>query len=549
MRRPTGILLFAVVALLSLASLAELRVTGAQTPAGESAFLQPGLNWVGWLGEERSVQDLFDAVPDLKSVWVWEASWQGWRGAYREPVPGRELTEVHPGMALWMWIDGSHPVRWPYGGQSPATGLVELHKGQNYVTWGGGPDFDLAQFVYDGVGISLEDVMVWRSGEARWQKLDPWNRVARGDVLWVKVARDVNWLQPTGEWPDVVFAGEVSSHVLGLVYRDLKAAMTFFAEEWGVQADHSRTTLYVVIDDRDARDARDDLERVIPDKWADYPCEDVGETWATEEIAAWHCGGSEGVSSIVLRKSRWYDTKAPLRNTNESLFEGKYDLVHEYAHAVQHQLSGGIPGGLQDHPLWLKEGMAFWVEGLLYVDDQGRDRDWLRRDNEVRLQGLRPGCPHYNLHAPDLESLAVKGEHGSGAYRPCEPDGSGAYRSWEYELGSIAVERLAGSALGGRHENQDSIIEYWRQSLYRCEDEYDEVTGRTIICGLGDDEPDAFSLAFGRTIDRFYEEFASWRKSFDEGGRELPGDAMSDGPLPDGELSGGPFAGGSQYPR
>ena len=520
MRRPTGILLFAVVALLSLASLTELRVTGAQTPAGESAFLQPGMNWVGWLGEERSVQDLFDAVPDLKSVWVWDAYWQDWSGASREPSPGQEwsLTTVHPGMALWMWIDGSHPVRWPYGGQSPATGLVELHRGENYVTWGG-PGFDLAQVVYDGVGISLEDVMVWKSGGARWQELDPWNRVARGDVLWVKVARDVNWLQPTGEWPRVVFAGEVLSHVphvLGLVYRDLKAAMDFFADEWGVQADHSRTTIYVAADD----DSLVDIAR----RYGHQCLRDEGrvrENW--EKYVAWYCGVAGGDSVIVLRESRWHD-KARVRNMGNSRVEGRYDLVHEYTHAVQHQLGGGWS---DDQPTWLVEGMAFWVEGLLYVDDQGRDRDWLRRDNEVRLQGLRPGHPHYNLHAPDLKSLAVRGEHGSGAYRP-----------WEYELGSIAVERLAGSAVAGRHVRQESILEYWRQAF------------RYYVTSALDSETDqdtAFERAFGRSIDQFYEEFVTYRASFDEGGRELPeGAVMAD----EGEdVPGGPFTGRAQHPR
>ena len=523
MRRPTGILLFAVVALLSLASLAELRVTGAQTPAGESAFLQPGLNWVGWLGEERSVQDLFDAVPDLKSVWVWDAYWQDWSGASREPSPGRELTEVHPGMALWMWIDGSHPVRWPYGGQSPATGLVELHRGENYVTWGG-PGFDLAQVVYDGVGISLEDVMVWRSGEARWQELDPWNRVARGDVLWVKVARDVNWLQPTGEWPDVVFADEDSLSVKEWVDRDLNAAMTFFAEEWGVQADHSRTKLYVATDG-------DALARVIP---KDYPCRDVRKTWAekyeidretsVKKYAAWHCGGHDkghhGVSFIVLRGEWWVDDdpnkkdddpnkkSARIRNMGNSHVEGRYQLIHEYTHAVQHQLSGEIG----DHPTWLVEGTAFWTEGLLYVDDQElagyeHDRDWLRRDNERRFSDR-----DYNSGAPPLASLEDAHAESWGEYKP-----------WRYELGTAAVERLAGSAERGRHERQASILEYWRQYddsvvadlQANCGDAVvnDEDVVGAVVCLEPEPWKDAFEQAFSLDVDSFYAEFRAWRTS------------------------------------
>lgn len=509
--------------------------------------LQPGENFIGWFDREASVQVLFEVIPALESVWAWNAEnlfgseGPGWLTARRDPaIPeSRPLHTVAPGMGLSLFISGDSPVDL-WVAQTPAVGLVKLHADWNLVAWLGRNTTDLADAVR-GVGQSLDSAYSWDSTRGGWcsyrpalGRLNPSCTVQPGGAVWVNVDRDVNWLQPTGEKPRVVFAGEVSPSVQESVNDDLDAAMVFFAEEWGVQADHARTTLYVATDG-------DALAAVIPD---DYPCEDVTKTWA--KYPAWQCPASGGNSFIVLRESRWHD-KARVRNMGNSRVEGRYDLVHEYTHAVQHQLGGGWSA---DQPNWLVEGMAFWVEGLLYVDDQGRDRDWLRRDNEVRLQGLRPGCLHYNLHAPDLESLAVKGEHGSGAYRPCEPDGWGAYRPWEYELGSIAVERLAGSAVGGRHVRQESILEYWRQ-YDGCDDGVvvnDEgVVVEVVVCLVP--EPmwkDAFERAFGRSIDQFYEEFVTYRASFDEGGRELPeGAVMAD----EGELPGGPFTGQSQHPQ
>ena len=480
--------------------------------------LQPGENFIGWFDGKASVRVLFEAIPALESVWAWNAEnlfgseGPGWLTARRDPaIPeSRPLHTVAPGMGLSLFISGDSPVDL-WVAQTPAVGLVKLHADWNLVAWLGRDTTDLADAVR-GVGQSLDSAYSWDSTRGGWcsyrpalGRLNPSCTVQPGGAVWVNVDQDVNWLQPTGEEPDIVFAGEVSSHVRDLVDRDLKAAMAFFAEEWGVQADHSRTTLYVATDGNE-------LERVIPNGCPNH--------WATTKLAAWYCGAEDGVSFIVLREM-WWGKKACLRNMGDSHVEGRYDLVHEYTHAVQYQLSGGILGGFQKRPVWLKEGMAFWVEGLLYVDDQGRDRDWLRRDNEVRLQGLRPGHPHYNLHAPDLKSLAVRGEHGSGAYRP-----------WEYELGSIAVERLAGSAVAGRHVRQESILEYWRQAF------------RYYVTSALDSETDqdtAFERAFGRSIDQFYEEFVTYRASF-----ELPEGAVA---ADEEEMSDGRCTGRFQHPQ
>lgn len=503
--------------------------------------LQPGENFIGWFDGKASVRVLFEAIPALESVWAWDAEnlfgseGPGWLTARRDStIPeSRPLHTVAPGMGLSLFISGDSPVDL-WVARTPAVGSVELYADWNLVAWLGRDTAYLADAVR-GVGQSLDSAHSWDSTRGGWcsyrpalGRLNPSCTVQPGGAVWVNVDQDVNWLQPTGKPPPVVFADEDSLSIKKRVNRDLNAAMDFFADEWGVQADHSRTTIYVAADG----DSLVDVARRY-----DHQClRDEGrvrENW--KKYAAWYCGVAGGDSVIVLKKGRW---ELVLRNEGQASPEGRYDLVHEYTHAVQHQLGGGWSA---DQPTWLVEGMAFWVEGLLYVDDQGRDRDWLRRDNEVRLQGLRPGRPHYNLHAPDLKSLAARGEHGSGAYRP-----------WEYELGSIAVERLAGSAVGGRHVRQESILEYWRVVADpHCDDGVvvnDEgVVVEVVVCQAP--EPmwkDAFERAFGRSIHRFYEEFVTYRASFDEGGRELPeGAVMAD----EGEIPGGPFTGQSQHPQ
>ena len=425
---------------------------------------------------------------------------------------------MRPGDAIYVETSALRAVRWPFPHPSTAAaGLVELDKGNNLTAWGGGSAATLADAVR-GIGQSLVAAYVWQPAQRNWCSHRPHRYdtciVDRGDVLWISVDRDVNWLQPTGEPPQIVFAGEVSSEVRNLADSDLNDAMAFFAEEWGIQADHSRTTIYVAADVVS-------LANVIP---ADYGCWSVARTW--RDTMAWVCPASsgDGVVHIVLKEERWWKFT---RKDERAAAEGRYDLVHEYMHAVQLQLIGDGPDNpLSDqlHPAWLTEGSATWVSGLFYMGDVGRDRDWLRRDNERRLRQ-----PNYG--APNLDSLEQFASPDSHEW--------GEYTTWAYELGSAAMELLAGSARGGRHENQDSIIEYWRQSVYRAEvqvkndsdsDCGDEYTNEGAVCvdGLGDDESApwdlAFERAFSRTIHQFYWAFDEYLFSL----FDMPDDAMHD---------------------
>ena len=402
-------------------------------------------------------------------------------------------------MGMFLWINGAHSVRWPFAHQTPVTGLVKLHEGRNLVAWSG-PDKSPIYKVALGIGRSLNELQVWDPTLRRFRPHTPSSPlIDRGGVLWVTVYHDVNWLEPTDILPRVVFAGAVPWYIKREVRSDLNDAVNFFEEEWGIQADHSTTTVYVATDP-------DSLEPYLPDN---HPCGPVGEAWS--ESRAWFCGDPDGFSYIVTKADRWRS------NQGNAGAEGRYDLLHEYSHAVQHQLSGSGPGDLNtEHPGWLLEGMAFWVEGLLYVDDlyaigeENRDRDWLRRDNQRRLED-----PNYN--APALADLEERGAH-AGSF--------GEYTTWLYELGSAAVDRLAGSAVGGWHRNQGAVIEYWRLSLEHSAEEVEVANNSsadfgdefTVWVDLSDetDTPRwhvAFERAFDVTVSEFYDEFRAWRAS------------------------------------
>lgn len=528
-RVSTGVFLVALLLIAAFPLITDSDSASAQR-ARRPVTLQPGGNFIGWFDGEVSVRVLFQAIPVLESVRAWGTTdpfgsgERGWLVAHRDSAipPRRPLYTLAPGMGLYLTLSGAEPVDL-WLAPKPAAGMVELSAGANLVAWMGSDATEIADAMR-GVGQSLESAHIWDSTRGGWcsyrpvlGRLNSSCIVQPGDAMWVYVDRDINWLQPTDVPPRVLFAGAVPKEVRDLVDDDLDAAMKFFADEWGIQADHSRTTIYV------AADALS-LASVLP---ADYTCgstpTEVEDSWGDAE--AWVCPGRawHNVAYVVLKEERWGLVR---RKAERASVEGRYDLVHEYMHAVQLQLTGGSdPLSDRLHPAWLTEGSAHWTAGLFYMGDIDYDRDWLRRDNERRLLSL--GYDEPNLVS--LERFASPDSHEFGEHHP-----------WAYELGSVAMELLAGSALDGRHVNQDSIIEYWRQSAYRiqvlyqsnpaCDDEYttcipglgDDETDAdtTIIWGLDDDETGAsagnapwdlaFERAFGRTIYQFYSEFEEY---------------------------------------
>lgn len=433
--------------------------------------LEPGSNFIGWVGEAIPVSRLFDEIPRLNAVWAWDVKADKWIAA-RRGVPDRlsRLGWVTPGMGLQLQLSGSEPFVW-WRSDAPTRGLVRLRAGWNLVAWGG-LDGMAIEDVAKGIGWSLREIWLWDSLNQRWrmwlstprsaQIVGPYSDegyfwaapprvpdVRRGEALWIKVARAVNWLQPTGLLPRLVFPGGASEQLQQEVRGDLEAVLAFFADRYGIQADPD-FTVYIA----------KDVEALIQ-AYRDEG-QDVSDTWAASLRDLWDRAGGWAGGKIVAKQSSWPNNPptpswpgGPPPRTE--IASGRYTLTHEYVHVIQEQLSSVWAN------TWLLEGAATWVESEHQVLDGSRVwaqiRDGYRRSLTV--------------DAPTLRST----ENGNA--------------TWEYTLGWLATDLLTDQ------NGADSWLEFWRK------------VSPTEV-GLHHrwlaeiDWRDAFYQTFGTTVERFY---------------------------------------------
>lgn len=290
-----------------LVCLRAVSADDGERPSDQPAvLLQPGNNLVGWIQETMAVGALFEAIPQIEAIFSWDAKNAQWRVA-APAVPEHlwTLPEIEPGMAVWVrngsdeavpWVEQSVPVR----------GLVELHQGTNWVSWAGPDDWSVEQ-VARGIGISLVEL---RLDDARFvaaqpETADQFPQIRRGDALVVTTTRGINWLQPTGLMPNLVFPPDASEELKQDIREDVRAVIDYFADRFGIQAD--RITV-----------------------------ETFGHPHARGDTIAVHMDGRH-------------------RSQKRSV------LVHEYFHAVQYQLMGR-GWAYRTQPRWLTEGTATWAQ-------------------------------------------------------------------------------------------------------------------------------------------------------------------------------------------
>lgn len=461
-------------------------------PAGASQMatmvLEPGSNFIGWVGETIPVSQLFDEIPRLNAVWAWDARVDKWIVA-RRGVPDRlsRLGWVTPGMGLQLQLNGSEPFVW-WRSAAPARGLVRLRAGWNLVAWSG-LDGMAIEDVAKGIGWSLREIWLWDSLNQQWkmwlspprsvQIAGPYSdggqfgaapprssSVWRGEALWINVARAVNWLQPTGLLPRLVFPGGASEQLQQEVRGDLEAVLAFFADRYGIQADPD-FSVYIA----------KDVEALIQ-AYRDEG-QDVSDTWAASLRDLWDRAGGWAGGRIVAKQSSWVSEPSTPSWPNEpptpswpdepplpspsaepspsEIASGRYTLTHEYFHIIQHQMSD--VGANR----WLVEGTATWAESEhRVVDGSGvwADlREW-----------------HRSVIAIDTPTLRST-ENGNS--------------NWEYTLGWLATDLLI------NRNDTDSWVEFWRRLSPTEVGPHHrwlaEIDWRT-----------AFYETFGTTVERFY---------------------------------------------
>ena len=187
-------------------------------------------------------------------------------------------------------------------------------------------------------------------------------------------------------------------------------------------------------------------------------------------------GFAYGQGTIHLRQYRMEPIVTELvggtltRSVPEFNFLGP--LAHEYVHALQ-DMGGSLAG-----PLWISEGMAWYLDALHDRTKEEPDRFKSREELLWEARG-------WTATLPMMETL----------------------NWWHNGVGYLAIERLV------ELSSEESLFDFYRN------------------LGSGSDSwQEAFADAFGMAVDSFYEDFAAWRA------REAPPQSFFSGVVvdPDG---------------
>ncbi len=445
---------FALAVAATLALLVALTVASSAeepVPDAHTVTLQPGDNYVGWVGDAISVEDIFAAIPEAALIYTWDADSRFWRYAIRGV--GGPLETLEPGMAAMVRVVGDEPVEWTRP-LTPAKGSVALNTGVNWVTWLGREGWPLDQLVR-GIGKSLVSIQL---GDAIYAvPIDAPDTelpaVRRGDALKVTVSRDLRWLQPTGIMPRIVWVGEYPQSLQSELTAEIREIVDYFAETHGVETDFSDTTilLWHTIEDVVA----------YQDSSPQYPFHLGGEALRLSLTD----GPGGGTAWGAFLTSDWWQLN-PSRSRFKTL------LTHEWFHYLQIQYTdfwatAGKP------PEWILEGTAVWSgdEGIRIADD-------LETFEETRRE--------------HLDSAKVT----SATLRSAEERNT----PWQYVLGLLAVDLLV------ERNGADSMVEYFRQ-------QHPQAVGADRRWQSRPELAEAFLAAFGLEPDAFYTEFEEWREA------------------------------------
>ena len=147
---------------------------------------------------------------------------------------------------------------------------------------------------------------------------------------------------------------------------------------------------------------------------------------------------------------------------------------HEYVHVIQHQLARGAVGSSwETKPAWLIEGSAEYIAGRYRDAMDYEDYDDARERAVEVVEDERE-----EISLSQLETRAD--------FREVDP-------GFSYALGMLAAEWLAA------HAGDEALFEYQRQ-----------------LSRAGSKWPFAFEIAFGMTVEEFYEAFRQHAVKFEE---------------------------------
>lgn len=396
----------------SLALLAALVLAfGGDSPAQAqqetiTTTLYPGWNLVGWIEAETDVDAVFERIPGLVTMHSGSGD-GGAASASRQPgEPPHTLSTLRPGVGYWFRLVADEPYDWRRSAQ-PAAQRFELQRGPQLVAWTGPSGRTVAEAL---LGLQGRVAAVWRWVAAdrrylRWPadlKAGPADAplLQRGDALGISLTRAAEWLHPTGELPQIEFAGGLHAGLPDdfreTIETDLRFVIEQFAAKFAFEAPAEQVRV-----------------RITTTAQA-----------AAQQAVLLRCGlqgcahsppDGTGVSTIVLPSYKW--TSHALAPSGSAATFGRIDLAHEYFHILQHELAG-VWRALA--PGWLIEGTAMWSRHIIF-DDQ----------------------------PPAFELLQLGTNELDLASRSYTED-------YDHQLGAAAMALLA------RRAGSDALVEFWR---------------------------------------------------------------------------------------
>ena len=371
-------------------------------------MLAPGDNFVGWIADAIAVEDLFEAIPQVEVVCFWDAADHQLRFATPAlPSASWTLNSIEPGMAVALWNGSEESVPWLVQAKPAPRGLVELHRGMNWVSWAGPSEWSIDD-VARGIGQSVVRIKVGEQEyrPSRLSQESSLQSLLRGDPLVVEVSRDVRWLQPTGMLPKIQFFGAFTASDQRHHIEMVQEVVDFFGKNYGVEVAPSILEIWIFDSDTYLDDPRMSSEQ--------------------REIVSWH---------IQLRIATGSATR--IVTSAGTSRRDKSVLLHEYFHSLQSHLAGPHASGTN----WMTEGNATWME--FKFDFSGNPNGW-----EYYITEESEGCGHTTLRAPGFGCEYVLGvlatkllEETAGSdsivefWRQLAPQSIGPENRWESRSG------------------------------------------------------------------------------------------------------------------
>ncbi|MXW08045.1 MAG: hypothetical protein F4X80_04470 [Chloroflexi bacterium] len=391
----------ALAAVVLCARLAPTPATATEEPTSITTVLQPGYNLIAWLGSDASADDIFDQVPTLERISVWDGRAQDYLRRTRASIPGGGLQQLEQGGGVFLYVAGDSPFEWTREASEDSM-LLDLHAGRNLVGWAGRDGTPIEDAVVR-FGDALTHAWLWDAETQRYlhyrpagpEHAHPLRELNHGDALWVELSGDARWWQSGTAPPPVEIFGYYTEREKWKIRGWVDGNRGFFAERWGVEVP---TTVYA--------GWRDDITPVYQQV--------VGRSGRLPG-----CGYYWGPKMAIFLENYCVDGATH---------------AHEYFHAIQLDLIGRLD---RSAPAWIVEGSATYVQ-LMY---------W-------GTPHFRMLNPHYPSPPPSVEAQIDRyrrdiGSIGYGYWPSLSeteggPDVTGPFPGdVYYRLGSLGIAWLA----------------------------------------------------------------------------------------------------------